>query len=628
MITMELDISPLWISLKTSFCATIIAGFIGIFLAKWMFNYRGKYKVIIDVFLTLPIVLPPTVLGLLLLLLLGKNGLIGKILSPFNITIIFTWYATVIAATVVAFPLMYKTVLSAFKQVNPNLIDCARTLGASENRIFQQILLPLSLPGILAGTVLSFARALGEFGATLMLAGSIRGQTETMPIAIFFAAESGKMDIALLWVIILVTIAVIAIFIIDYFSDFTTISQNKIIVYLVAIINKILLIINRNLRLEKFLKSFFCPPKIKLQAVLDNPKSTKLRVNIQNNLSKFTLKINFHTDKKPLGILGASGAGKSMTLRCIAGLETPDKGQIILNNQILFDGEKKINIPASQRRIGLVFQNYALFPHLRVEDNIGFGLQELSKKARKNRVYYYLELLHLQGLEKHYPHQLSGGQQQRVALARALAINPEILLLDEPLSALDNYLRNQIEQLLIEVLSNYQGITLFVTHKLEEAYRVCENILVISQGENIAFGSKQDIFEHPPNYTVAQLTECKNFSNIKIINSEKIIAIDWGECMLEIIEPISPHLTYIGIRAHHLTFPEIPQDKNTFPCWLVKKSETQHRVTLYLSLDINHNCQDYHLQAEVYKEKWQYLKTRSFPWYVYLSPTHLILLDK
>ncbi len=625
---MDLDISPLWISLKTSFCATILAFFIGIFLAKWMFNYHGKYKVIIDGILTLPIVLPPTVLGLLLLLLLGKNGWIGKILEQFNITIIFTWYATVIAATVVAFPLMYKTVLSAFKQVNSNLIDCGRTLGASENRIFIQILLPLSLPGILTGTVLAFARALGEFGATLMLAGSIRGQTETMPIAIFLAAESGRMDIALLWVVILVFIAILAIFIIDYFLDFTTINQNLIIVYLMVSFNKYLLIINRKLRLEEFLKLFFFAQKIEKKTLSNNYKSTQIWVNIENKLSNFTLKVNFNTDRKPLGILGGSGSGKSMTLRCIAGLETPDKGKIILNNQILFDAEKKINIPPSQRRIGLVFQNYALFPHLRVTDNIGFGLQQLPQTERKQRIDYYLELFQLKGLDKHYPHQLSGGQQQRVALARALIINPEILLLDEPLAALDNYLRNQIEQLLIEVLENYQGITLFVTHKLEEAYRVCENILVISQGKNIAFGSKQDIFEHPPNYTVAQLTECKNFSRIKIINSQTIAAIDWGECVLEIIEPIFPEFTYIGIRAHHLNFPEIPENKNTFPCWLVKKSETQHRVTLYLSLDINHNYQDYHLQAEVYKEKWQYLKTRSFPWYVYLSPTHLILLSK
>jgi len=614
---MEFDLSPLWISLKTSFCATFFAFIIGVLLAKWMFNYRGQYKGIIDGFLTLPIVLPPTVLGLLLLLMLGKNSFLGQILEQFNITIIFSWSATVIASTVVAFPFMYKTVFSAFKQVNPNLIDCARTLGASENRIFRQILIPLSLPGIVAGTVLSFARALGEFGATLMLAGSIPGQTQTMPIAIYLAAESGRIDIALIWVVILVTIAVIVI----------------------SIINREQGIGNREQETNELCSDspnsrFFDRNKINNYVILSSEfksnhninQNSQLSVNFNKNFSNFNLNIKFQTNSQPLGILGASGSGKSMTLRCIAGLETPHHGQIILNHRILFDSDQKINIPACQRRVGFVFQNYALFPHLNVADNIGFGLQYLSQEERHQKINDYLELIHLKGLEKHYPHQLSGGQQQRVALARALAINPEILLLDEPLSALDNYLRSQIEQLLIEVLSNYQGITLFVTHKLEEIYRVCDHILVISQGKTLAFGRKEDIFEHPPNYTVAQLTECKNISRIKMINSQTLEALDWG-CSLNMIEPISPELTYIGIRAHHLSFPETSQDKNTFPCWLVKKSETQHRVTLFLSLDIGSNTSDhYHLQAEVYKEKWQHLKTRSFPWLIQLAPNHLMLM--
>src|SRR6476469_7488102 len=189
---MELDLSPLWISLKTSFVATIFAFVAGIGVAGWMFAYRGKGKGLIDGILTLPLVLPPTVIGFLLLLLLGRNSPLGQLLMQFEITIIFSWFATVIAATVVAFPLMYKSVLTAFKQIDKDLINCARTLGASEARIFWQVLLPLAWPGVVAGTIMTFARALGEFGATLMLAGSIPGKTQTMPVAIFFAAEAGK----------------------------------------------------------------------------------------------------------------------------------------------------------------------------------------------------------------------------------------------------------------------------------------------------------------------------------------------------------------------------------------------------------------------------------------------------
>jgi molybdate transport system permease protein len=208
---MPVDLSPLWISLKTAFTATLFASLGGILAARWMMGYRGRFRGWIDGILTLPLVLPPTVVGFLLLLLLGKNSPVGKFLDQLGITIIFTWAAAVIAATVVAFPLMYKTVLSAFEQIDLTLVSAARTLGASEWRIFWQILLPLAWPGVLAGTILAFARALGEFGATLMVGGSIPGVTQTMPITIFFAAEAGRMGVALTWVLLMVGISLAVI---------------------------------------------------------------------------------------------------------------------------------------------------------------------------------------------------------------------------------------------------------------------------------------------------------------------------------------------------------------------------------------------------------------------------------
>jgi molybdate transport system permease protein len=210
------DLTPLWISLKTAFVATVLAAFLGILVARWMMTYRGKTRGLIDGVLTLPLVLPPTVVGFLLLLLLGKNSPVGQFLDQLGISIIFTWMAAVIAATVVAFPLMYKTVLGAFEQVDLTLISSARTLGASEWRIFWQILLPLAWPGVLAGTVLAFARALGEFGATLMVGGSIPGVTQTIPIAIFFAAEAGRMAVALAWVLLMIAVSLVVIVGINY----------------------------------------------------------------------------------------------------------------------------------------------------------------------------------------------------------------------------------------------------------------------------------------------------------------------------------------------------------------------------------------------------------------------------
>ena len=220
-----MDFSPLWISLKTAFLATIITSIIGIFISYKMANYKGRGRGFIDGIFTLPLILPPTVIGFFLLLICGKNGFVGKIFMSLNKNIIFSWSATVVAATVVAFPMMYRTCRSAFEQIDKNMISAARTLGLSETKIFFKIAIPLAWPGIIGGLVLSFARALGEFGATLMIAGNIPGRTQTMPVAIFFAVEGGDMNKAMIWVLIIVAISFIMIFLLNYWCD----TQQKLI---------------------------------------------------------------------------------------------------------------------------------------------------------------------------------------------------------------------------------------------------------------------------------------------------------------------------------------------------------------------------------------------------------------
>ena len=181
---MAYDLSPLWISLKVAGLATVITVCLGIVTAYWMLGYRGRWKSWVEGILIAPLILPPTVVGFLLLLLFGKNGPIGRLTAQFDFSIIFSWYAAVLTAIVVSFPLMYKTTLGAFEQVDSSLLQVAQTLGASRNQIFWRVVLPLSVPGVLAGATLAFARSLGEFGATLMLAGNIPGQTQTIPMAI------------------------------------------------------------------------------------------------------------------------------------------------------------------------------------------------------------------------------------------------------------------------------------------------------------------------------------------------------------------------------------------------------------------------------------------------------------
>lgn len=600
------DLSPAWISFRAAIISTIITFFLGIIAARLMFSYRGKGKGLIDSILTAPLVLPPTVVGFLLLLLFGRNGPFGNFFASLNFSIIFTWYATVIAATVVAFPLMYKTALGAFKQIDSSLLACARTLGASEWTIFWRVMLPLAKPGLFSGTMLAFARSLGEFGATLMLAGSIPGRTQTIPVAIFFAAEGGRMDVAFAWVVVILVISLGIITAVNWSEESSYIKGKK----------------------AKKSKDTFGNYGYRYLHISETISQPELLVNIQKQLQNFVLDVSFSTHNQPLGLLGGSGAGKSFILRCIAGLETPDRGQIILNGRVLYDSERGINLPSSQRNIGYLFQNYALFPHLTIAENIAFALPKgLSSSIIKQQVERQLISVQLGGMGDRYPRELSGGQQQRVALARALASQPEALLLDEPLSALDTHLRDQVEKLIISTVQHHDGVTLFVTHNLEEAYRVCENLLVIDSGEIVAQGSKQDIFEHPSVFRVAQLTGCKNFSPAVVVNKHQIEAIDWG-CILQTVEPIPDTLSHVGFRAHQFTFPEDKNHPNTFPCWLAMTSETQHRITLYLKLHRPSNSpEDYHLQAEVFKEKWEKLKQRPFPWFVHLGPERLLLLS-
>jgi len=203
----ETYLSPLWISLKTVVVATAITFFLGIAAARWMAHYTGRFKALIDGLFILPLVLPPTVVGLGLLLIFGKNGPIGEFLSLFNTTIVFSWPATVITAAAMAFPLMYMTSRGAFEQVDSRVEDAARTLGASEWRLFWSVTMPLAWPGVAAATILSLARCLGEFGATLMLAGNIPGKTATIPVAIYFSIQSGDMNEALVLVGIVLVIA-------------------------------------------------------------------------------------------------------------------------------------------------------------------------------------------------------------------------------------------------------------------------------------------------------------------------------------------------------------------------------------------------------------------------------------
>jgi molybdate transport system permease protein len=205
------------------------------------------------------------------------------------------------------------------------------------------------------------------------------------------------------------------------------------------------------------------------------------------------------------------------------------------------------------------------------------------------------------------------------------------LLLDEPLSALDTHLRAQVETQLQDTFAAYRHPALLVTHNMEEAYRLSEQLLVLSRGHVAAFGAKEEIFRHPPSVEVAQLTGCKNISRARANADRTIEALDW-DCRVRVEAKIDKAPKHIGIRAHHIDFVESVGDaagqENIFPCWVVRTSETPFRITLFLKLDQAHGeAGSYHLQAEVFKEKWQGLRERPFPWHVRLAPESLFLMD-
>ncbi len=235
-----------------------------------------------------------------------------------------------------------------------------------------------------------------------------------------------------------------------------------------------------------------------------------LEVELKRTLPGFNLDIGFSTDGEVLGILGPSGSGKTMTLQCIAGLVRPDEGSIRLNDRVLFDSSKRVNLPPQVRNVGLVFQNYSLFPHLSTTENIAYGIRNRPRPEAYERVRLLVEKMRLTGLENRHPRQLSAGQQQRVAVARALAPEPEVLLLDEPFSALDSLTKEHLASEIMEVQDFYKGSIILVTHDLAEAYRLCSRLAVYESGKVLQCGPKEKIVSSPANRKVARMMGLRN----------------------------------------------------------------------------------------------------------------------
>lgn len=351
-------------------------------------------------------------------------------------------------------------------------------------------------------------------------------------------------------------------------------------------------------------------------------QAAQIQAEIHKSLGRFRLNLSFESSSRRIGILGASGCGKSMTLKCIAGIERPDRGYIAVNGTCLYDSANRIFLKPQARRVGYLFQNYALFPTMTVEQNIAAGL-----KGKKSQIHQktaqMIRRFRLQGLEKQVPAQLSGGQQQRVALARIMAYEPEVLLLDEPFSALDMYLRDQLQRELMELLEHYAGLVILVSHNRDEVYRMSEELLILENGTLVGQGETKSLFQNPQNSITARLTGCKNITQAVWQEDGLLFLPEWN-LTFPLREKRGQGGQAVAIRAHefrieqtmhnaHLCFPVlepvVTEDLFEYNISFLPSAESKKRLDWKISKHVQTFLRD------------------GLPRRLYLNEKDLLLLD-
>ena len=295
--------------------------------------------------------------------------------------------------------------------------------------------------------------------------------------------------------------------------------------------------------------------------------------NIKKNLRGFSLDVNIAAKQGVTALMGASGSGKSMTLRCIAGVSKPDWGRIELNGVTLFDSEKKINLPPQKRNTGFLFQDSALFPNMTARENIMAGAKNKPRRERQDAAAELAEVFRVSAHLDKYPHELSGGEKQRCALARIMAGTPNILMLDEPFSALDSHLRWELELELAAVFKRFAGPVLYVSHNRDEVYRLCGDVTILNRGKAEASGNKWELFKNPVTVQAARITGCKNIAAAEVKDGRAIVS-DWG---VEFdLGSARNDIRHVGIRMNHIVPASIAQKDDiaaAFPFEIINEIE-------------------------------------------------------
>ena len=346
-----------------------------------------------------------------------------------------------------------------------------------------------------------------------------------------------------------------------------------------------------------------------------------LVVDIEKDLAGFSLDVSFRVDdaREVMGLLGASGCGKSMTLKCIAGVVTPDCGHIELDGRVLFDSESRVDVPARDRRVGYLFQDYALFPNMDVLHNVMAGVRSRDAAERRRVAMGQIRAFRLDGLERLRPAQLSGGQRQRVAIARIMGSDPDLLLLDEPFSALDGYLRWQLELELSDTLREFGRPTVFVSHSRAEVSRLCDTVCVVSSGTSEPKLTVPQLFSAPDTLSAALISGCKNVSRARPVGRGLLACDDWG-VTLRASREVAPDATHVGIRAHYLRVVSVGEglagsvpadgtatgaDGNLIPCEVDRVIDSTFSTIVMLATPGGAR-----LRHELEKDEWAALESR------------------
>lgn len=343
-----------------------------------------------------------------------------------------------------------------------------------------------------------------------------------------------------------------------------------------------------------------------------------IEIELHKKYGDFSLDVSFKSDSKRIGILGSSGSGKSLTLKSIAGINNCESGFIKIDDKILFDSSSKTNVKIQNRYVGYLFQNYALFPNMTVAQNILSGVKA-CKADKQSILEKLIKQFQLEGLENHFPAELSGGQQQRVALARIIASAPDVILLDEPFSALDAFLKEKLQLELFTFLESFEGTIIFVSHDRNEIYRFCDELLIIDKGKSVCFGPTKSVFKNPEYKSAAILTGCKNFSEVELIDNHTLFVKDW-QCKIsfELNQEIPLDIKYIGYRAHDF-----------IPLWGKSTEESDIKISLNKTADFPFERDFYFTNGIVWKlqrEKISEIEQKGIPDFLRLDPQKIMLL--